>query len=423
MGPAGLYAARCLEERGVEVALFEARDRVGGKLLTISGPNGLCYDAGGEWIDADHTRILALAAELGMVALQTPRWPGLICYRGETCHEDDIWPDALEDEVRFESAARQLVESMDPIPWKNVELADFDERTLDDFIREMAHSERGRWWLTAKYRSDEAEDPSRIGLLGWLVGYRNYIAREPDAASAYRIGGGMGTLFEALAATLKTSIHTEQSVQRIIQMGDRAVLQFGDGEATVDRVILALPPPALERIVFDPPLCPQTRCAIEACGMSRGIKICLEFDRHFWHDEDWNGSLICDMPIQQCWDGTKGERPVLNFYIGGEETQFWINHPKPAAEALRQLAEIFPSAADHFVEGLLFDWVGDTFARGAFSHLAPGYVMKHMQHISKPNGLIHFAGEHTAMWVGFIEGALESGERAAAEVIDAADHL
>jgi monoamine oxidase len=418
MGAAGIQAALLLEQAGIETRLFEARDRVGGRLYTVEGPDGLLYDAGGEWIDADHTRILEMARSIGVEPEPTPRWPGIVCYRGEMCNEHSLWSDALEDELRLEAAAEELARNMNPVPWDNEHLASFDDVTLAQFIDEQAQSERGKWWLRRRFGSDEGDDVERIGLLGWLAGYRMYLNREPDSMSAYRLSGGMGRLFERVAQTLKTPIHFEMALRRVINDGNRVILQFDDGEATVDHAILCLPPPALERICFDPALPPTKRCAIEACEMSRTIKISLQFKTKWWERRKWSGSLICDLPIQQTWDGTKGEVPVLNCYIGGRDADHFLTQTHPVPAALHQLAEIFPEAKDEFVNGILYDWVRDTFAMGSFSHLAPGYVLQHMKFIAEPLGRIHFAGEHTASWVGFIEGALESGERAVGEILE-----
>lgn len=417
MGAAGLRAATLLEKAGVDVRLFEARDRIGGRLHTVSGPNGLLYDAGGEWIDADHVRILEMAREAGVEPEPTPRWPGLVCHRGDVCKEDDLWPEALEDELRFEAVARDLAAQIDPVPWNNGHLAHLDPITLADFIDQNATSERGKWWLRRRFGSDEGDDVEKIGLLGWLVGYRMYLDREPDAMSAYRLSGGMGRLFEHVAGQLKSKILFEKVLRRVINDGKTVTLQFDDGETTVDHAILTLPPPALERVVFDPALPTGKRCALEACEMSHTIKIALEFKSKWWEDIEWSGSLICDLHLQQTWDGTKGERPVLNCYIGGRDADYFLNVSDPVHSALNQLSEIFPQARKEFLDGAMYDWVRDTFAMGSFSHLAPGYVLEHMMHIASPLGHVHFAGEHTASWVGFIEGAVESGERAVAEIL------
>lgn len=419
MGAAGIRTAMLLEAAGVDVRLFEARDRVGGRLYTVRGPGGVAYDAGGEWVDADHCRTLALAREHGFEAEATPRWPGVVCYRGEMCPEDNLWADALEDELRLEAAAQEICRNLHATPWENEQYAALDDVTLADFIRENSSSERGRWWLGAKYRSDEGDDPDRIGLLGWLLGYRNYLGRDDDAASAFRLADGMGRLFESLAASLRTPILMEKVLRRVVHDDRRVILQFDDGETTVDRVVLCMPPPALERVVFDPALPSAKRCAIEACEMSRAIKIALEFDEPWWHQEEWSGSLLCDMPVQQTWDGTKGGRAVLNCYVCGRDSLHFTQNGQPVACAVRQLADLFPAAQERFARGVMYDWVSDTFALGAFSHMPPGYVMNHLAHIARPCGRIHFAGEHAATWYGFIEGALESAERATAEVLDA----
>lgn len=419
MGPAGLRAAMLLESAGVNVRLFEARDRVGGRLHTVDGPDGLRYEAGGEWLDSDHFRVLELAKSLGIGLDERPRWPGLVVYRDEICSEADLWPDAAEDEISFETIAREMAEVLDPIPWNNQAHKEWDRLTLANLIEQQAASDRGRWWLRAKYKSDEAEEPERIGLLGWLCGYKLYLDRDEDAMSAFRIDGGMSKLLRAAADSLQTPIQFERPLCRIINQGDSILLQFEDGEASVDHVILALPPRAMERIIFDPALPATKRCAIEACQMSRGIKLTMRFSDKWWLDEGFNGSLITDSPLNQVWDASLGDVPVLNGYIAGDDVDFWRQSSHPGEQAIEILSRYFPSAAAAFKGAILYDWVGDTFAQGAFSNLAPGYVLTHRKNIGTPEGRIHFCGEHTAIWIGFVEGALESAERAVSEVLDA----
>jgi monoamine oxidase len=89
----------------------------------------------------------------------------------------------------------------------------------------------------------------------------------------------------------------------------------------------------------------------------------------------------------------------------------------PVGEGLGLLAGLFPAAEKCFTAGQIHDWTKDPFSRGGFSHLRPGYVMKHLRSIAQPEGRVHFAGEHTAAWSGFMEGALESAERVTEEVL------
>jgi monoamine oxidase len=127
--------------------------------------------------------------------------------------------------------------------------------------------------------------------------------------------------------------------------------------------------------------------------------------------------MLCDGPLQQTWDGSMGEAPVITSYVCGEEAVRRGELGDPVAAGLYELCQIAPAARDHFVRGWFHNWPKDPFAQGAFSHLAPGYVLEHMPYIAPAEDRIFFAGEHTSPWVGFIEGAFESAERVVSEVI------
>jgi monoamine oxidase len=417
LGAAGLRTAMLLEKAGVTVSLFEARKRIGGRVHTVRHENAL-YDAGGEWLDGDHFRALSLLQELGIEPDRTSGWPGKVFYDGQECWDDTLWSDALEDDLRVEAAAREMCRDLDMVPWKNTHHRELEGRTLADFLRENTSSKRGLWWVWAKYRSDEGDDPDQISLLGWLCGYLHYLDRDSHAMSAYRVPSGMGALMDSMASTIKAKPHLGAELRRIHQDSENICLQFNTHEVEVDRAVLTLPPPSLEQVVFEPALTGQKRCAIEACGMSKVIKICWEFDTFWWRDEGWNGSLLSNGPLQQVWDASRDEAPILCGYICGEDTAHWMAHSDPVKAALKELEHLVPSAKGHFLRGWVHDWISDPYAHGAFSHLAPGYVLKFMQHIRTPEKRIHFAGEHTALWTGFIEGALESAERVVEEVLN-----
>jgi monoamine oxidase len=425
LGISGLRAWMLLEEQGVEVLPFEARDRLAGRLHTVREPGGVVYDAGGEWLDADHSRTLNLINSLGLEPEATSFWPGRVVYRGKESTEDLLWSDALEDELRVEAAAKEMCRDVCSPPWRNPHLKDLESQSLADFLKRHCHSERGLWWMRAKLRSDEGDDPENIGLLGWLCGFKFYMEREPGAMSAYRMPGGGSKLCEAMAAGLRAEARFGSVLRKVCQNENGLTLHFEDGSATVDAAVLTLPPPALERVVFEPPLPVEKRCAIEACKMSRAIKICWQFEEPWWLERGWNGRMICDGPLQQTWDGSRGSAAILTAYICGAGSAEWSAMRSPEEKGLEELQRFAPGAPKSFVKAWFHDWPRDPFARGAFSHLGPGYVLTHMEHVSTPHGRVYFAGEHTALWIGFIEGALESAERVVEEVRNerAADEL
>ncbi|MDR3689074.1 MAG: NAD(P)/FAD-dependent oxidoreductase [Fimbriimonas sp.] len=415
LGAAGLRLAMMFERLGVDVQLFEARGRPGGRLHCVDEGGGAVYEAGGEWIDADHYRVLDLLKEFDLTPNTPSDWPKKLIYKGKECTEATVWNDALEDDLRVEAAAREMCRELKQPPWSNVHAGEFDRRKLGDFVREHTQSERGLWWVNSKVRSDEGDDLDNIGLLGWLCGYLHYLDRDGDVMSAYRIPGGSRRLCERMLSGLHADPHFLAVLRRVRQDPSGVTLVFEKGQARVDHVVLALPPSSIERIIFEPALSPKKRCSVEACRMSRAIKICWEFDRDWWHDLGWGGSLLCDGPLQQLWDGSLGSAPILTAYICGEQAVNWLALGDPVRAGIYELSLMFPDASKHFVRGWVHNWLTDPFNSGAFSHLAPGYVLEHMEHIAPPEGRIHFAGEHTALWSGFIEGALESAERVIAE--------
>lgn len=420
-GISGLRAAQLLEAQGHDVTVFEARHRLGGRLLTTSLGSGALYEAGGEWLDADQPRVKALVDEFAGCLDPAIQEPALAIFRGEVRRTDDLWAGAIEDETRFEHMTRAMAAGLRLPVWLNLDSAKFDLLNLDSFLLQHCQSEEGAWWLRANLRSDEGDDLDLIGLLGWLGGYVHYVNREnpnrgESEMSAYRVPGGFSALLEKVRASLKGDVIYGAELRRVTQDADGVELQFDGSAEKFDRVVLTLPPPCLERVVFEPALNVKKRCAIEACGMSRAIKIVWQFSKAWWHERGFCGRLHCDGPLQQLWEGTRGSEPILTAYICGERAVEWTRLGDPIAAGMYELAQLFPEAPAYFVTGEIHDWINDPYSRGAFSHFRPGYALDHSEAMVLPEGRIHFAGEHTATWVGFIEGALESAERVAEEI-------
>ena len=417
LGLSGLRAAMLLERAGVDTCLFEARARAGGRLWTVEGTAGPLYEAGGEWIDADHLRILALLDELELAPQAAPSGTGVAIYRGERTTEDALWDEAIEAESAVENKTRALCQDLRSPAWDNAWAADLDRCDVAQFMRETTHSERGLFWVTAKYRSDEGEDLDRVGLLGWLAGFMLYTERQGGELAAWRLPGGSGDLCARMLSRLQAPASFGRVLQTVRQDQAGVSLLFGDGEERVDRVVLTLPPSCLKRVEFEPPLTTEQSAAVEACRMGRIVKICWEFEFPWWRDLGLNGSIVCDGPLQCVWDASIGETPILCAYVCGEDAVWLAAQRDPVRAALELLDGFFPAAGSCFVGGRCHDWTNDPFTRGGFSHMQPGYVLDHLRFIATPGGRVHFAGEHTATWTGFMEGALESAERVTEEML------
>lgn len=422
-GISGLQAALLLEEQGHQVTVFEARERLGGRLLTESLSTGATFEAGGEWIDSDQPLVHALVAKYQGSLDEAIREPALAIFRGEIRRTDDLWADLLADEETVEHMARSMARELTLPAWSNHEFAKYDSLTLASFVRQHCASDRGHWWMTANLRSDEGDDLSHIGLLGWLAGYIHYVDREnlnrgESEMSAYRSPDGFSDLVAKMAADLSGDIRLGEPLIKIRHSEQNVTLHFENGTDTFDSVVLTLPPRCLERVIFEPALEGAKRCAIEACGMSRAIKIVWEFKETWWKERGFCGRFHCDGALQQLWDGSRGDTPILTAYITGDRAVEWTKLADPVNAGVYELSQYFPESKAHFRQGKMFDWINDPYSLGAFSHYAPGYTLDHAENMVKSNGRIHFAGEHTATWVGFIEGALESARRVAREIVD-----
>ena len=151
-------------------------------------------------------------------------------------------------------------------------------------------------------------------------------------------------------------------------------------------------------------------------------KIFLQSNKRFWVDEGLSGFATTDLPIRAVYDATYGQpgtRGILQAYpISLHSRRVTAMSEKERINfALEQVDTIYPGMRTHFEAGLTKCWDDDERARGGSAYYKPGQFGSLLPHVARPEGRIHFAGEHTSVWIdGWMQGALESGERVAREV-------
>ncbi len=416
-GISGLRAAQLLQKHGADVHLYEARDRLGGRLYSQPLNPGFA-ETGGEWIDSDHHRVISLIEEFGLDPVRSDQWPGRVVRMGDVTLEDKLWAPAEEDAAFVHEAASRLCEKLGDQPIPDESFQPLDSKPLSAWLDEQCTHPLGRWYVETVTRSDEGDDTKRVGLLGWLIGYRHYLNRSPGDMSLYRIPGGSSDLCQRMAAGLATSPHLSRPLASVESKPEGVALWFEGETAFADKCILTVPPKPLLNIDF-PNDFPEAKIeAWRKMGSARAVKVCLRFARAFWQAEDgWKGRMIADLPFQQIWDGGQEGAVVLSAYICGDEAEWVLRRPDPIETIISALAEVSPAARTEFQEGWIHDWINDPWAMGAFSSLAPGSVFGSLPHLQTPWEGVHFAGEYTSSWSGFIEGALESAERVVEEVM------
>lgn len=415
-GLAGLSAAIGLERRGASVHVLEASSRIGGRLRTHRPLAGIAYEAGAEWIDADHHRVRAWLEGLGTPAVAVPPTDDRVELLGDHATLSTLWPDARADEAALHEAADALCRRLIAAGWAGPLADDTDRRSLASFVEQVASSARGRAWLELRLRGDEGTDLDQVGLLGWLLGWSCYLDRAGDEPGRLALPQASDVLLERMAADLARPVSLRTPVRALEHDGEGIVVHAATWQRRFDRVILTLPPPQLRRIAL-PPLPPRKQQALAACGSSSALKIALAYARPWWRDRPGRGRLLSDGLVQETWVPACAEGHVLMVYVGGRRAEAL----RCAAEPVQLVVDALACAGEPAREGLLGGWVHDwsrrRFAGLAHVHLRQGCGADgaHLPAAAAAVGPLCFAGSWTASWHGFMEGALESAER----VVDA----
>ena len=193
---------------------------------------------------------------------------------------------------------------------------------------------------------------------------------------------------------------------------------------TADYVVLTTPFPVLRHVDVLTPFSRLKQRAIRQLHYDASAKVFLQFRRRFWEEDDGivGGGTVTDLAVRNVYYPDHG-RPtgrgvVLASYTWGEDAQRWgsLSPEDRVVQALEDVARIHPQAPDEFEAGASKMWHDDEFAGGAFALFDPGQQTLLFEAICAPEGRIHFAGEHASLSHAWIQGAIESGVRAAAEI-------
>ena len=448
-GLAGLTCAHRLRGQGLDVSLYEARaDRVGGRCWTARGfAAEQVAEHGGEFIDSDHARIRALAAELGLSLEDRVAWErrrsgvvSLFYLNGSPRRRREIlrgFP-AVKRRLRADAKRTGYLTG----GYASPAARRFDAGSAEDWLeRNVPGGSRSLLGeVLVEYLSDEfGLDPGRLSATNLF-----YMLEKPgpDPASSdgsderYHVRGGNDQVPRRLAAGLPPgALRMDAPLEALWLRGDGSYgLRFRGlrGDVHADRVVLAIPFATLRRVDLGRSgLSRLKRRAIEELGMGTNAKLLIQFRHRPAHFRRWDGDLVSDHPLFDSWDTSltqPGQRGLLTVYTGGAAgTDFGTARPHGPAparivrETLAALERSVPGiSADFDGRAWLDQWAADPWSRGSYAAFLPGQVTGLGGAIARAEGGLHFAGEHTSVaYQGFLEGAVESGERCAREVLTA----
>lgn len=437
-GAAGLTAARKLGNAGKKVLVLEARDRVGGRTYTISARCGMPVDIGGQWLGPGQNRSLALADELDLTLWPQPQEGiNLLKVRGKLRSFKGNIPSLplfslLEMQIniwRLEALARSVLAAA---PQDTPHAKAWDHTTVAQWMNKHVRSANTRAVFTAAIHAVFATEPDEISMLQFLFylkcagGLMPLISAE-GGAQEQRITGGAQQLSEGLASFARkqgAQIRLATPVRQIDQEEEYVNVITDEETERAKRVIVAMAPAQAAQIEFAPVLPTQRRQLLQRMPMGSAIKVILIYDKPFWREAGLSGEMVCDeAPLRMTFDSTPpdSKQGALVGFILGAEAALWSDQPEVIrrGEICRQLAGYYGKAAGDPVEYIEKDWCSDQWSQGCYVGLmAPGNMTRLGHIIREPVGRIHWAGTETATeWNGYIEGAIQSGERAAAEIL------
>lgn len=435
-GLAGLAAARMLTAAGVEVIVLEARERVGGRVYTRAASHGTLLDLGAQWIGPTQQRITALAEAVGVTTFPTYVDGLNIEYREGQC---TTYADAIP--MNDPIAAMEMIETLLELnlmaqdvpldaPWTAERAAEWDAQTVASWMEIHVSSEIARMWLTLGVQAVFAAEPRDLSLLHFLFyvhsgGSLNELISVTRGAQEQRFREGAQSIADRIAAQLGERVILNAPVHTITQ-DDQGVSVTGDDLAVTGQyAIIAIPPALAGRLRYRPKLPAHRDQLTQRVPMGTVIKVHCLYETPFWRDDGLSGQVASDSGIVRVtFDNSPigGSPGVLLSFIEGDEGRVWGRKSidERRAAVLECLVRYFGDKAGAPLEYMEQNWAEEEYTRGCYAgYLPPGVLSMYGDALREPIGRLHWAGTETAtVWNGYMDGAVQSGERAAAEVLD-----
>jgi monoamine oxidase len=438
-GLSGLTAALALRAGGWEVVVLEARNRVGGRVHTLYRPftDGLHVEAGGESIDSNHVQIQALARHYRLALAQRPadKLSDAALYGGgrrsvlQAVSAAD--PKALAGYVAFGDALIAMAGDLDPAHPEQAPMAElWDGQSLQDFAATQSLDANAELLVQSDYRGNYNAQLDQVSLLFVLQQSVVDEALPESGVEAMRIAAGNSTLPEAMARDLGSVVRLDSPVTRIEQHAWGVRVRADSptrGATTVDaaHLVLAVPPPVLRAVSFDPPLPSEAAAMIGELDLGHALKVSTQYDQRFWLSEGLSGFTITDLPFGVGWDATDSmpggiDRPgVLTQFVTGDAARFGaaLGDRDRIASFQQQLDVVYPEGRQAKSSlATTMAWANEHYTGGGYAVYAPGQMTRFWPLLREAHGAIWFAGEHTETLAGYMESAVRSGNRVAAAI-------
>lgn len=438
-GLAGLSAARELGQKGLDVRVLEARDRVGGRTLSQRLSGGDVVDLGAQWLGPTQERMFGLVREFGLTTFPQHHAGKKVLALGDAVrtYKSDIPSLSLLGLVDLDRNLKRLerlcLEVPLDAPARAPHAAAWDATTVESWIRASTFNEGARALLRIGVQSIFAAEPAELSLLHFLFVLRSggglmKLLTIRDGAQETRVTEGMQEISRRLAAPLGDKLWLDAPVRAVVQDEQGVTVHSARGAVRAQRLIVAIPPALAGRIDWSPVLPVARDHLTQRMPMGSVIKCVAVYPRAFWRAQGFSGEVVADTgpvriafddsPASVTADGSGGHGALVAFVLA-DGVRAWGSDPEARRRAvIEALVRFFGKDAATPSEFVEKDWTTEPWSRGCyFGAMTPGTLTRYGAALRAPIGRIHWAGTETAeRWSGYMEGAVESGIRAAAEV-------
>jgi monoamine oxidase len=434
-GLAGLAAAFELQQSGFDVTLLEGQMRPGGRVRTLREPfsDSLYAEAGAISIsDIDHLS-LDYARRFGLVLRPTNPSGAPIRFhlRGSWLTDPMRSPYALSD-VEREAGLRRMYGRYRELGTtaaakatagrlSSPEARELDRLSVAEFLRKEGASAEAIDFLRVTALGFYGDGIDASSALSVFLAESHY----EKARAAFAVEGGNDRLPAAFARKLADRIHYGVEVREISQKRDRVRIGGISNGSSIsieaDDVVVAIPLTMFKTITWEPALAPGKQRAMTELGYSSVSRVYLQARRRLWEKYHPSARLITDDPrfiVEDHTANQEGPRGIVEGHTFGAEARqvAKLDERERLASAKRHLERLFPGLSDEIEGGVSKCWDEDRWTRGAYVDFRVGQMSAFLDELARPEGRVHFAGEHTSVRFASMEGALQSGVRAAEEI-------
>lgn len=415
-GFAGLAAAYKAHSLGLQVTILEARNRIGGRVFSHQPgqADGQVIEFGAEWVGASHERIIDLCKSFKLTLVNNQ-------------FETDLTISGKyqkQNEWSFSEKMKEFWESKTKI-WEN-NITESDKRKLDKIDWWRYLSQLGITNLDMQLRElmDSTDFGESIRHTSAYAAFAEYAESSEKNEMDFKIKGGNIQLANKMAEAIGLDkIHLNHTVINVDQNNNKStIVTCSNGtKFEADRIICTTPTYSLLKISWNPQLPSRYLDALRQLQYARIGKFPLVTSERFWDREDFD--MITDTAAHYFYHGTKGQagtKGILMCYAVGDKAEVLasLDNDQRSSLILDALKPAFGNVKKYVLEELKYYWGQDNYSAGAYAFYGKNQWFEVMPTLKQAHQNCYFAGEHLADWQGFMEGAINSGEAAASEILN-----